>query len=183
MSIVIISASIREGRKSHRVALYLQESLTGSGHETHILDLKTYAFPLFDERLKFQKNPTPETLDFAEHVRKAEGVVLVTPEYNGGYPAGLKNVIDLLNDEWRRKPVAVCTVSDGAFGGAQVITSLLFSLWKVKAWVVAHMPVPKVSEAFGESGVPADAEMWAKRSSALFAELGWAMEARRRMEG
>ena len=182
MHIVIISASVREGRKSHRVALFLHNTVSASGNTAEILDLKELAFPLFSERLRYQKDPLPATLDFAERVRKADGVILVTPEYNGGYPASAKNVVDLLTDEWRRKPIAISTVSDGSFGGTQVITSLLFSLWKIKAWVVAHMPVPKVGDSFDEAGTPVDPEGWAKRAKGLLDELDWAMEARRRME-
>ncbi|MEO8588096.1 MAG: NAD(P)H-dependent oxidoreductase [Flavobacteriales bacterium] len=183
MHIAIISASVREGRRSHRVALHLERSVIASGNTADLLDLKAFAFPIFNERLKFQKDPASATLDFAERIRKANGVIIVTPEYNGGYPASMKNVVDLLNTEWKRKPIAISTVSDGSFGGTQVITSLLFSLWKIKAWVVnGHMPVPKVAEAFDETGQPADAEAWAKRTKAFLDELGWAMEARRRME-
>lgn len=183
MNIAIISASVREGRRSHRVALHLERTVKAAGNTADLLDLKAFAFPMFHERLKNQKDPAPATLDFAERVRKADGVIIVTPEYNGGYPASLKNVVDLLNEQWRRKPVAICTVSDGSFGGTQVITSLLFSLWKIKAWVVnAHMPVPKISEAFDEEGNPVDPETWARRTKVFLDELGWAMEARRRME-
>lgn len=182
MHIAIISGSIREGRKSHRVALHIQRACAASGNTAEILDLKGYSFPLFNERLKNQHAPASGTLEFAERVRKADGIIIVTPEYNGGFPASVKNIVDLLVDEWRRKPVAICTVSDGSFGGTQAITSLLFGLWKIKAWVVAHMPVPKVAEAFNEEGVPVDAESWGKRTKALLDELGWAVEARRRME-
>ncbi|HMC96117.1 MAG TPA: NAD(P)H-dependent oxidoreductase [Flavobacteriales bacterium] len=182
MHIAIISASVREGRRSHRVALYLERSVVASGNTADLLDLKAFAFPIFNERLKYQKDPAPATLDFAERIRKADGVIIVTPEYNGGYPASTKNMVDLLNDEWKRKPVAISTVSDGSFGGTQVITSLLFSLWKIKAWVVAHMPVPKIQEAFDEAGNPFDAEAWSKRAKHVLDELGWAIEAKRRME-
>jgi len=182
MHIAIISASVREGRKSPRVGLFLRNTITASGNTADLLDLADFDFPLFHERLRHQKNPDAKTVDFADRVRKADGVIIVTPEYNGGYPASVKNIVDLLTDEWRRKPVAICTASDGSFGGTQVITSLLFSLWKIKAWVVAHMPVPKVQETFNEEGVPTDPESWAKRAMHLLDELGWAMEARRRME-
>jgi len=164
------------------VALYLERSVVASGNTADLLDLKAFAFPIFNERLKYQKDPAPATLDFAERIRKADGVIIVTPEYNGGYPASTKNMVDLLNDEWKRKPVAISTVSDGSFGGTQVITSLLFSLWKIKAWVVAHMPVPKIQEAFDEAGNPFDAEAWSKRAKHVLDELGWAIEAKRRME-
>ncbi|MCJ7821057.1 MAG: NAD(P)H-dependent oxidoreductase, partial [Bacteroidales bacterium] len=123
--IVIISSSIRTGRASHRVALYLKSYSGEHGlADTEILDLDTYNFPLFDERLKYQKNPSLKALEYAEKIRAADGVIIVAPEYNGGYPASLKNAIDLLTVEWFKKPVAIATVSSGSFGGTQMVTSL-----------------------------------------------------------
>ena len=111
---------------------------------SEIVDLKEYNFPVFEERLSHQPYPLPEVLDFSEKIKKADGVIIVTPEYNGGYPASLKNVVDLLYDEWRRKPIAISTVSNGVFGGAQVITALQFTFFKIRAWVVPAMcPMPK----------------------------------------
>lgn len=181
--IAIISSSIRTGRQSHRVALYFKNYLENKGLATaEVLDLAEYNFPLFEERLRFQKNPSAETLEFAEKIKAADEVLIVTPEYNGGYPASLKNVVDLLYDEWRRKPVAISTVSAGGFGGMQVITSLQFSLWKIQAWTVpAQFPVPKVQEAFDENGVPTDPASMDKRASAFIGELLWCVEAKKRM--
>jgi NAD(P)H-dependent FMN reductase len=171
--IAIISPSVRKGRKSHRVALWFRRYLEeNSLAMAEIIDLAEYAFPLFDERLKMQENPLPEALELAGKIRSADGVIIVTPEYNGGYPASLKNVIDLLTDEWRRKPVAISTVSDGPFGGTQVITSLQFTLWKTGAWTVPAMfPVPRVDEAFDGEGLPADPEAMGKRAARLTGEL------------
>jgi NAD(P)H-dependent FMN reductase len=108
--------------------------------------------------------------------------VVVTPEYNGGYPASLKNVVDLLYEEWRRKPIAISTVSNGPFGGTQVITSLQFTLWKIRAWTVPAMfPVPMVGDAFDEAGNPADKAGTDKRARGFISELLWCMEASRRM--
>ena len=78
-------------------------SITGYGGITRFFgDLKEYDFPLFDERLQFQESPSQKMLDFSEKIKAADGVLVVTPEYNGGYPASLKNVIDLLHPEWKR---------------------------------------------------------------------------------
>ena len=116
--IAIISSSIRTGRNSHRVALYFKNYLeTNQLATVELLDLQAYNFPLFEERLRLQNEPPVKVLEFAEKIKAAEGVIIVTPEYNGGYPASLKNVVDLLYDEWHRKPVAISTVSDGIFGG------------------------------------------------------------------
>ncbi len=165
--IVIISASVRTGRLSHRVALYFKNYIEENElASVTILDLKEYNFPLFNERLKFQDNPLPEVIEFAGKIRDANGILIVTPEYNGGYPASLKNVIDLLYEEWHNKPVAISTVSDGSFGGSQVITSLQFTMWKMKVRTVTAMfPVPRVMDAFDENGVPSDKETTDRRAA------------------
>jgi NAD(P)H-dependent FMN reductase len=183
-NIAIISSSVRLKRNSHRVALYLQRFLEENQLSTAtILDLSVYDFPVFNERLKFQTSPPPGVLDFAAKIKSADGVIIVTPEYNGGYPASLKNVIDLLYDEWYRKPVAIATVSDGGFGGMNVITSLQYTLWKIRAWTVpALFPVPKVTETFNELGEPTDQVATDKRTSRFVTELLWCVEAKRRME-
>jgi NAD(P)H-dependent FMN reductase len=181
--IAIISSSVRRGRNSHRTALYFKDFIeTANLASVEILDLKAYNFPLFEERLRLFDHPTEAMLDFAAKIKAADGVIIVTPEYNGGYPASLKNVVDLLYDEWRRKPIAIATNSGGPFGGTQVITSLQFSLWKIGAWTVPAMfPVPKVQEAFDENGVPSDKAGTDKRATTFINELLWCMEAKNRM--
>jgi len=183
-TIAIISSSVRRGRNSHRVALYLTNYLVENNlADAEILDLKEYDFPLFDERLRLQNDPSPGAIEFAARIRAADGVIIVTPEYNGGYPASLKNVVDLLYDEWRRKPVAISNVSDGPFGGTQVITSLQFALWKIRAWTVPAMfPVIKVTETFDENGVPADRKAADKRAAGFVSELLWCIEAKAKMD-
>jgi NAD(P)H-dependent FMN reductase len=171
--IAIISSSIRTGRKSHRVALFFKNYLEVNRKATaEILDLLEYNFPLFEERLKFQKIPSPAALDFSGKIKSADGIIIVTPEYNGGYPASLKNILDLLYDEWHHKPVAISTVSNGPFGGTQVITVLQFSLWKMKAWLVpATFPVSQVHETFDENGDPKEKSLTEKRAGNFIHEL------------
>jgi NAD(P)H-dependent FMN reductase len=183
-TIAIISASVRTGRNSHRVALFFQKYLQENKlANVEMLDLYEYQFPIFEERLKFQKDPLPKAIAFAEKIRSAEGVIIVTPEYNGGYPASLKNAIDLLVEEWRRKPVAISTVSSGAFAGMQVITSLQYSLWKMQALTVpALFPVPKISETFDGQGNPTDKAGIEKRAKTFLDELFWSVEAKEKME-
>jgi NAD(P)H-dependent FMN reductase len=171
--IVIISGSVREGRESHRVALFLAAFLKNYSHvQAEIIDLSVYNFPIFKERLKYQVNPSAEAIQFAEKIKFADGVIIVTPEYNGGYPASVKNVIDLLTDEWKRKPVAISTVSNGNFGGSQVVQQLQFVLWKIGAIVVPAMyPVPKVNENYSEDGIAVDIESANKRAANFISEL------------
>jgi NAD(P)H-dependent FMN reductase len=182
--IAIISSSVRIGRASHRLALYFKKYLTDHNLATvELLDLKAYHFPLFDERLAYHPNPTESMLDFSSRIQHADGVIIVTPENNGGYPASLKNVVDLLYDEWYKKPIAIAAASDGDFGGTQVITSLQFSLWKIRAFIVpARFHVQRVQDAFNENGMPAETEKMDKRTKGFLDELFWCMEAKKRMQ-
>lgn len=181
--IAILSASVRNGRNSHRVALYFKNYLQEHQlAEVNLIDLHEYNFPIFEERLRFISDPSEAMLRFANQIIEADGIIIVTPEYNGGYPASLKNVIDLLYAEWKRKPLAIATVSAGAFAGTQVITSLQFSLWKIGALVVPAMfPVPTIDKTFNEHGEPADKEGTDKRANAFVSELIYWMDAKAKM--
>lgn len=175
--IEIISASVRQGRNSHRVAQFFNNYIEElPGKTAQIQDLAALAFPLFEERLAFQTNPTPEVVAFADAIQKTDAVLIVTPEYNGGYPASLKNVVDLLYSQWYHKPIGVITVSDGDFGGSQAIMSLVFTLWKMKAWVVpAQFPVPQVENVFGPSGELLLPDKVLPRLQPFMKELDWVM--------
>lgn len=181
--IAIISASLREGRRSHRLALFLQQAVPGQGgHTTDLIDLKALDLPLLHERYKNLSDPPTALRDLVERFRKADAVIIVSPEYNGSYPAALKNVVDALTEDWNRKPVALATASFGAFGGAQLVTQLLFSLWKIKTWVVpGALQVPKVHEQFNEDGTPTDPPAWVPRVKSMLTELEWAIAAKQHM--
>lgn len=148
-----------------------------------ILDLKAYQFPIFEERLKFQENPTTEVITFAEKIKNADGVIIVTPEYNGGYPASLKNVIDLLVEEWKRKPVALATVSGGAFAGTQAGSSLPYIFSKLGAMVVpVAFRVASVQKAYQEDGTPVDAAATHPHAQKFLDDLIWNIEAGKKMK-
>lgn len=183
MKIAIISASIRKGRNSHRVALYFQNYIKEHKlGDLKLLDLNEYRFPIFEERLKNIPDPTKQMMDFSNEIESADAILIVTPEYNSGYPASLKNVVDLLTTEWKRKPIAISTVSSGAFGGSQVIVSLLFTLWKQGALVAPAMfPVPNIETAYTEKGEATDKEASDKRAKKFLEELIWLAEAKQKM--
>lgn len=183
MQISIISSSVRRGRNSHRVALYFQQFINDDKRASaDIIDLQAYDFPVFEERLQYLQDAPQNARQFAEKIKSSDGILIVTPEYNGGYPASLKNAIDLLYPEWKRKPVALATVSDGPFAGTQVMTSLLFTLWKIGALMVpAIYAVPNVREAYQENGAATDPAGTGKRAKRFIDELLWCMEAKKKM--
>jgi len=180
----ILSSSVRNGRSSHRVALFFKKFIEENKLATAtILDLNEYQFPIFEERLRFQSNPTPNTLEFASRIKRSDGVIIVTPEYNGSFPASIKNVVDLLYDEWYRKPIGISTVSSGGFAGTQVLIALQFVLWKIKAWTVpSQFPIANVDKSFDELGNATDAQATNKRASIFVHDILWCIEAKKRME-
>jgi NAD(P)H-dependent FMN reductase len=169
----IISSSIRPERKSHRVALYLEKFLLDNDKAyAEIIDLREYDFPLFENKLSLQKNPAPNSIGFAEKIKGSDAVIIVTPEYNGGIPASLKNALDLLYDEWKHKPVGIVTASSGAFAGSQVLVALQFSLWKMKAHTISEFfSVPKVQDAYNNNGIPSDKAESDKKATIFVNEL------------
>lgn len=183
LKIVIISGSIRTGRKSHNVVKYFEKYINENKlAEAEIVDLKEFNFPVFEERLMYQKDPSAKAKLFSEKIATADAVIIVSPEYNGGYPASIKNAIDLLVKEWYHKPVGLVSVSSGGFGGVNAIALLQSVLIKIKAVVPVTFPVPKVEENFDEEGNAKDKEATDKRAASFMKELMWFAEAFNKMK-
>lgn len=69
--------------------------------------------------------PASETEPWRQAAAAADGFIIVMPEYNHGYPGELKTVWDSAYSEYRRKPVMLCGVSNGGFGGARGVENFL----------------------------------------------------------
>lgn len=110
----------RNERRSEAVAKYLLPFLEKAGIATDFFDVRDYANPLTVPPWEQNDRVTR----WREAVTKADGILVVTPEYNRGYPGELKIMIDSLDKEYRRKAVAIAGVSSGIFGGTRVILAL-----------------------------------------------------------
>lgn len=76
---------------------------------------------------------------------QADGIVIVTPEYNRGYPGLLKYVLDTNLKEYIHKAVGICGVSAGGFGGARVIENLLPVLRELGLVTILYIRVLNVA--------------------------------------
>ena len=118
--IPVILGTARKGRASENVARFVfGEVQKREGIESELIDILGLDFPNNDagEALKQPR--------FSETVARADGLVLVVPEYNHGYPGLLKHVLDSNLKEYIHKAVGVCGVSAGGFGGTRMIENLL----------------------------------------------------------
>lgn len=114
----IIVGSTRPVRVGRPVADELVARIEAAGGEPVLLDLAEIQLPLLDEALPPASGvrTQPHSIAWAERIAALDAVVFVTPDYNAGYPAALKNAIDYLKAEWVGLPAVV--VSYGWAGGA-----------------------------------------------------------------
>ncbi len=123
--ILVITGSTRDGRFGPTVADWFM-SVAAAREELHfeLVDLCDWPLPFFNS----PETPSsgaiaPEAKAWSAKISSADGFVFITPEYNRGYPAVLKNALDYLYDEWRGKPVAFVGYGTSA-GGARAIGQL-----------------------------------------------------------
>jgi NAD(P)H-dependent FMN reductase len=176
--IPVILGSTRRGRQSVKVARFVVDRMKRSERiDTEILDLLEFNFPIMEERLRFRDDPPSRLTEFAGKIARADSVVIVTPEYNNGYPGVLKNSLDYLLPEYRRKPIAIVTVSAGGFGGLNCLAQLRLVALGMGAFPIpASLPVSRVQDSFDEQGNPRESS-YEKRAQSFIEELLWFTEA------
>lgn len=124
----IIVGSTRPNRFSEKPAQWIfEEAKKREGVEAELLDLRDWPLPFYDEPLSPSmvqdgNYPNPIAKKWAEKVSSMDGFIIVTPEYNHGYPAVLKNALDYVYKEWNNKAVGFVTY--GSVGGARAVEQL-----------------------------------------------------------
>lgn len=176
--VAVILVSVREGRAGERVARwFVSEAEADKGLAFELVDLKDWALPpyAYPKKPSLFEHEYPDALPkrWVALVEGFDGFVVVTPEYNYGYPAQLKNVMDYAVDGWQRKPLGV--VSYGGISGG------LRSAEKLRAAATAYglVPIsaeiafPQVSASFPEGArVPVDPK-YRERAQKFIGELAW----------
>ena len=100
MKIAIIVGSIRLNRQSIKVGKYLSGLLDRMNVNHTLLDLIDYPFPVMEERFRFLDEPAEWMTSFGNTLDEADGIIIVTPEYNGSYSGALKNALDYFKPEY-----------------------------------------------------------------------------------
>jgi NAD(P)H-dependent FMN reductase len=143
---LVIAGSVRPTR----IAVQVAEWVAGIGREGggtfEVVDLRDWPLPMDDEPDMPQRGvyAQPHTRAWSAKIAAAPAFVFVTPQYNWGYPAALKNAIDHLYREWANKPAAI--VSYGGHGGGKCGAQLLEVLNGLKLRMVAtrpELPLPR----------------------------------------
>jgi len=176
--IPIILGSTRRDRQTIKVARFvLKKTQQRTGVQTELLDLLEYNFPIMEERLHHRDDPPPRLPEFAGKIARADSLIIISPEYNNGYPGVLKNALDYLLPEYERKPFGIVTVSAGSFGGLTCLAQLRLVAIGMGAFPIPeNLAVSRVHDSFKDDGTPND-PAYDKRAAAFLDELLWFTEA------
>ncbi len=155
LRIGIIIASTRPTRVGDKVAKWFLEQVKDTPDvDFELIDLKEVDLPFLNEpeSASTGKYTQEKTIDWSKKIGGLDGFVMVTPEYNNGTSAALKNAIDTLYQEWDRKPVAF--VGYGGYGATRAVEQLVDTMAKVGAAPLSKtfVGVIKSWEAIDDNG-------------------------------
>lgn len=177
--IQVLLGSTRDGRFSERAGEWVANGLAARGDmEVEVIDLRDFPLPFFDgvaPARTLRDYPSAEVRRFGETIDRADGFVIVTPEYNHGYSAVLKNAIDHTFVEWKHKPVTF--VSWGNVGGARAIEQLRLVMVELEMAPLRHavhiLPDVLVPALRAETFEPSMLDALAPRLALMGDDLHW----------
>ena len=170
MFLPLLLGTSRKNRESENVAKWIFSKLGERDEiETQYFDVRDFRLPA-DNYGQEMKDQFPEWRDA---VIRADGLVIVTPEYNHGYPGSLKSVLDLLLKEYIHKAVAFAGVSAGPWGGTRVIEACVPMVRELGLAVTfTDLNFPGVASKFDDHGKLLD-DAYEGRVDRFIDELAW----------
>jgi NAD(P)H-dependent FMN reductase len=169
IKLALIYGSTREGRLCDKVAGWAAAQIEGDGpFELDIIDPATLGLP---ERHQRGEHDAVRTL--RQRIGHADGFVIATPEYNRGYTAALKFLIDSVGEEWRGKPVGFVSYG-GVSGGLRAVEQLRLVFAELHAMTIRDgVCFANVWSRFDASGQLLDADQSEKAMATMLAQLHW----------
>jgi len=174
--IQIIVGSTRDGRRGVRVAEWFWKlAAAREDLRCELVDLLEWDLPWYRDAVVPPRGQYSEeaTLRWAAKVAPADGYVLLTPEYNHGYPAALKNALDHLYAEWNHKPVTFVTYG-GSAGGVRAAEQLVQVAVELKmAPLRPQVHIPMAGRIFGRDGSGEVDRRHVDAANVALTELAW----------
>ena len=170
----VILASTRPGRAGEPIADWFVERAVAHGaFEVELVDLAEVALPFMDEpnHPRLRRYTHEHTKAWSARVDSADAFVFVTPEYNYGLTAPLKNAIDYLHYEWQFKPVGFVSYGGVAAGtrAVQMLKQVVTTLKMVPLFEAVNIPFH--TQLIDEEGALEANEVMVKAAAAMLDEL------------
>ncbi|MFE9328588.1 NADPH-dependent FMN reductase [Nocardia sp. NPDC052278] len=174
--VALICGSVRTGRAGPTVVSWIRGRIEQRPDiKLDVVDLADLSLPLTQQAKPARSGEydSPDVRAWAARVDAADAFVIVTPEYNHGYPAALKLAIDSINPEWRAKPVGFVSYGGGA-GGMRAVEQLRTVFAELRAVTIREtVSFTNFWERFDTDGTPKSAELVNAAADVLLDELSW----------
>jgi NAD(P)H-dependent FMN reductase len=169
LNVAVIIGSTREGRFGPTVASwFITEARQRDDMMIDVIDLAEVDLPSV-----LPRHASASVDDYVGRLGRADGFVVITPEYNHGYPAALKQAIDLAYHEWRAKPVAFVSYG-GIAGGLRAVEQLRQVFAELHATTVRDtVSFHMAHAAFDAAGEPRDTTKPAAAAKTMLDQLAW----------
>lgn len=165
MEILIFAGSTRQDSYNRKLAKAAAEIATGQGAQATLLELADYDIPLYNADLEARGTP-PDVIRFKQALHSHAAWIICCPEYNGSYPALLKNALDWASSPvkgdpvwgdgvlpFRGKVVGMCSASPGGLGGLRAQSHLAPLLLNLECWLAPRShAVSRAADAFDAQG-------------------------------
>ncbi len=167
--IPVVLGTARKDRASAKAANFVKEQVEEYGVETKLIDVRKVmieaTIPAWvDDEV---------TTNWRSVAERMDGLIIVAPEYNHGYPGELKLFIDMAYKEYQHKPVAICGVSAGGLGGVRMVDNLIPIMIELQMVPIRNVVYfSNIKELFKESGEITD-ETYKKRVATMLDNLTW----------
>lgn len=160
--ILVLAGSTRVESIHRKLARLTVEALQDAGMDAVFADLRDYPMPLYDGDIEVETGLPTAAKALKELARASNGFVFASPEYNGSYPAILKNAIDWISrpepgerhlEVFAGKPAGILSASPGPGGGRRVLRQLRQLLEMMRVAVIPQeLAIPRANEAFDSAG-------------------------------
>jgi NAD(P)H-dependent FMN reductase len=173
-NLTIIVVSTRPGRAGLPISQWFTARAKDHGaFDVTVVDLAELGLPLLDEpeHPRLRRYTKQHTKEWSAIVDAADAFVIVTPEYNYGYPASIKNAIDYLHQEWAYKPVGFVSYG-GVAAGTRAVQQLKQVVTTLRMLpVFESVNIPFHAKLIGSDGALQPNEVMEQAAGAMLGEL------------
>lgn len=174
-NLTIIVGSTRPGRAGLPISQWFTaRAKDHGGFDVTVADLAELDLPMLDEpnHPRLGQYTKRHTKEWSAIIDAADAIVFVTPEYNYGYPASIKNAIDYLHREWNYKPVGFVSYG-GIAAGTRAVQQLKQVLTTLRMFpVFESVNIPFHTQFLDEDSVLVPNEIMEQAADAMLNELG-----------